>query len=192
MGNFNKGKKFGGDRSFGGDKGRSKGFSSGRDRERPTMHKAVCSKCGNNCEVPFRPTGSKPVFCSDCFKDKRDDNPRDSRGGRNSKPRFDNKRSFQGGAKDTPNYKAQFEILNNKLDKILKMLNLDISEDIKEPEYKKFEKVVKEVDIISLKKAINKKEEKKPVVKKKKVVEKALVKKKIASKKVTAKKGDKK
>ena len=172
MGNFNKGKKFGGDRGFGGDKGRSQGFSSGRNRERPTMHKAVCSNCGNNCEVPFRPTGSKPVFCSDCFKDKRDDNLRDSRGGRNSKPRFDNKRSFQGDAKNISNYKVQFETLNNKLDKILKMLNLDISEGIKESKHKKFEKVVKEVDIISLKKAISPK--------------------KVSKKKVTAKKGNKK
>ncbi len=194
MGNFNKGKKFnggGGGRSFGGDRGRNKGFSSGRDRERPTMHKAVCSGCGNNCEVPFRPTGSKPVFCSDCFKDKRDDNPRDSRGGgRDSKPRFDNKRSFQGSAKDTPNYKFQFEMLNTKLDKILKMLNLDVAEEIEKPKSKKFEKVVKEVDTISLKKAINKTEEKKSVKKtpKKKVAKKEVVKKKVSPKKTTTSK----
>ena len=31
------------------------------------MHKANCSECGNNCEVPFRPTNGKPVLCQNCF-----------------------------------------------------------------------------------------------------------------------------
>jgi len=35
------------------------------DRE---MHKAICSDCGKECEVPFKPTVGKPVRCNDCFK----------------------------------------------------------------------------------------------------------------------------
>jgi len=36
------------------------------------MHKAVCTKCGKECEVPFKPTEGKPVYCKDCFmKEKR-------------------------------------------------------------------------------------------------------------------------
>lgn len=31
------------------------------------MHKAVCSDCGKECEVPFKPTEGKPVYCKDCF-----------------------------------------------------------------------------------------------------------------------------
>jgi len=31
------------------------------------MHKAVCSECKNECEVPFKPTEGKPVFCRDCY-----------------------------------------------------------------------------------------------------------------------------
>ena len=31
------------------------------------MHKAVCSDCKKECEVPFKPTEGKPVFCRDCF-----------------------------------------------------------------------------------------------------------------------------
>ncbi len=31
------------------------------------MHKATCSDCGNECEVPFKPTEGKPVRCRDCF-----------------------------------------------------------------------------------------------------------------------------
>ena len=38
-------------------------FSSG-PRE---MHDAVCSKCKQACQVPFKPTEGKEVFCRDCF-----------------------------------------------------------------------------------------------------------------------------
>ena len=29
--------------------------------------KAVCASCGKECEVPFRPRGDRPVYCSECF-----------------------------------------------------------------------------------------------------------------------------
>jgi len=31
------------------------------------MHKATCSECGNECEVPFKPTDGRPVYCRDCY-----------------------------------------------------------------------------------------------------------------------------
>jgi len=37
----------------------------GRGRE---MHKASCSRCGAETEVPFKPTGERPVYCQECFK----------------------------------------------------------------------------------------------------------------------------
>lgn len=37
-----------------------------RDFDRPKF-KTVCAQCGKNCEVPFRPTGERPVYCNDCF-----------------------------------------------------------------------------------------------------------------------------
>jgi CxxC-x17-CxxC domain-containing protein len=52
-----------------------KNFSKNRDSrrrgergERPMMHSAVCASCGKSCEVPFRPTGDKPIYCSFCFE----------------------------------------------------------------------------------------------------------------------------
>jgi len=49
------------------------------------MHKAVCSECKADCEVPFKPTEGKAVLCQDCF---RKSNPRrdnfNSRGPRRS------------------------------------------------------------------------------------------------------------
>ncbi|HLD42565.1 MAG TPA: CxxC-x17-CxxC domain-containing protein [Candidatus Nanoarchaeia archaeon] len=35
------------------------------------MHKATCSECGNECEVPFKPTQGKPVYCRTCFAKRR-------------------------------------------------------------------------------------------------------------------------
>jgi CxxC-x17-CxxC domain-containing protein len=35
------------------------------------MFSATCSSCGREAKVPFQPTGSKPVYCSDCFTSQR-------------------------------------------------------------------------------------------------------------------------
>lgn len=29
--------------------------------------KAVCAECKKECEVPFKPSGDRPVYCRDCF-----------------------------------------------------------------------------------------------------------------------------
>jgi hypothetical protein len=31
------------------------------------MHQATCAECGMDTEVPFRPSGERPVYCRDCF-----------------------------------------------------------------------------------------------------------------------------
>ena len=35
------------------------------------MHKATCAECKQECEVPFKPTEGKPVYCRDCYAKKR-------------------------------------------------------------------------------------------------------------------------
>ncbi len=35
------------------------------------MHPVTCSNCGKETEVPFRPRGDRPVYCSDCFAQQR-------------------------------------------------------------------------------------------------------------------------
>jgi len=35
-------------------------------RER-AMHKAICADCNKECEVPFKPSGERPVYCKECF-----------------------------------------------------------------------------------------------------------------------------
>jgi CxxC-x17-CxxC domain-containing protein len=179
MKDFNRGG--GGDR-FGGKKrfGNSHGSQQGDRSDRPVMHQAVCAECGKDCEVPFKPSGDKPVYCSSCFGKKigfdntrfeRRDSERPSfnRDDRRevARPSFNRDYRGDGGSSaNTDQYKQQFEVLNTKLDSILKILS------VKPAGEKTFEKIAKEEQ---------------PVVKKvNKVVKKAKVKKTIAPKKVTA------
>ncbi|WEU40884.1 MAG: DNA-directed RNA polymerase [Candidatus Odinarchaeum yellowstonii] len=35
------------------------------------MYKAICSECGAECEVPFKPAEGRPVYCRECFAKRR-------------------------------------------------------------------------------------------------------------------------
>src|SRR5436190_23712432 len=99
--------------SFGGNS-----FNRGGDRgtDRP-MFKTVCSNCGKECEVPFRPTNGKPVYCSDCFEkmgNTRSDSPRNDFG-RDERPSFRPAPAFDQS-------RAQLDAINVKLERILKIL----------------------------------------------------------------------
>ncbi len=123
MGSFNRdrdsrsggGRSFGPRRDFGDRRGGSDRSGSG-----VTMHKAICSNCGNECEVPFRPTSGKPVFCSNCFEKNNNRNFGEDRGERRSydRPSFD-----RGGSRPAaPDYRRDFESLNSKLDQLITLL----------------------------------------------------------------------
>jgi CxxC-x17-CxxC domain-containing protein len=45
------------------------GYSSSRGARE--MHTTTCSQCGKEAQVPFVPSGDKPVYCSDCFQSHR-------------------------------------------------------------------------------------------------------------------------
>lgn len=34
---------------------------------RREMFTAVCASCGKEARLPFKPTGDRPVYCSECF-----------------------------------------------------------------------------------------------------------------------------
>ena len=115
MGNFNRDDRSGGRRDFGRrDFGRR---SFGGHDEGRKMHKAVCSNCGKDCEVPFEPTGSRPVFCSECFEKK--GGGADSRRIQDRGPRRTN---FERRTETRPQNDEKLEAINRKLDKILEML----------------------------------------------------------------------
>lgn len=56
--------------SYGG--GGGGGYSSGPRQLFP----AVCSACGKDTEVPFQPSSDKPVYCRECFQERRAAAPR--------------------------------------------------------------------------------------------------------------------
>ncbi len=123
MGNFGRDNR-GGGRNFGrrdfdagrggfsGDRGGRGGFSRGGDRHE--MFSAVCSECGKECQVPFRPTNGKPVYCSNCFEK--------INGGR-SDSRRPERPDFRPQTSGFDQNKAQFDVINVKLDKILSILS---------------------------------------------------------------------
>jgi CxxC-x17-CxxC domain-containing protein len=237
MGDFNRGGSRGG-RSFGGDRGASKFGGRGADRGgrggfggRTEMHRATCSECGQSCEVPFRPTGERPVFCSSCFEKQGAGAGRD-RGGfggerrerserprfeRSERPRFEDKQMFSASCdkcgvncqvpfkptpgkpvfcdacfgsklgdkeKNSSELNDQIKSLHIKMDKILKLLNVNgvVVKDEKVEKIEKTESKKKEIEKIVEAKAVEVK--KAPVVKK----EKAPAKAKVVAKKVVAKK----
>jgi CxxC-x17-CxxC domain-containing protein len=61
----------------------SGGYSASGGYERPQrqMYPAVCSNCGKETQVPFQPRGDKPVYCSDCFAERRQTSSYGSGGG---------------------------------------------------------------------------------------------------------------
>ena len=54
-----------------GNSGNSYGNSSYGYAPRRQLFPAVCANCGKETQVPFRPTGIRPVYCSDCYSQNR-------------------------------------------------------------------------------------------------------------------------
>ena len=38
------------------------------DRGPREMHDVTCADCGTETQVPFKPDGSRPVYCRDCYQ----------------------------------------------------------------------------------------------------------------------------
>ena len=149
------------------------GFGDRGDRGPVEMHKAICDNCGKECEVPFRPTQGKPVFCSNCFRNQKEGS--DSRFENRSSGRSEDRQMFDAICADCGNAckvpfqpssdkpvfcsncfgdkknaggnvgggKDNFEELNSKLDRILSLLSP--ASEAKEVKLEKAEKPVKAV-----------------------------------------------
>ncbi len=139
------------------DQGRGD-YRRGSDNRNREMFSAVCDKCGSKCEVPFRPSGGKPIFCDNCFTKNKNNAPRgNNQSGRN-----------------------QSHEINAKLDTIINALVA--AKIIKLPKVEK-PKPVKET-----KTTLTKTPDKKPAVKKAPAKKKPVAKKKAVAKKPVAKK----
>jgi len=179
------------------DRGRRNGSKDfrGRSHARSQMHKATCANCGKQCEVPFKPTGSKPIFCSVCFE-KQGGASRDSNSRRSGRSNYSDRTMFKatcekcgndcevpfrpaqgknvycspcfgkGGGSEQSSVETnkQFAVVNAKLDEILKALRS--SQPIESEETKMTKPTRLKKDFKKKKKATPK--EKKKAVKKKK------------------------
>ena len=58
----------GGGGSYASSSGGGYNGGGGYSRGPREMFDAVCARCGKDTQVPFRPTGARPVYCSDCFR----------------------------------------------------------------------------------------------------------------------------
>lgn len=140
---FNRGGGFGGGRNS-----NRSGFGGGSDRS--DLYKAVCAECGKDCQVPFRPTGTRPVYCSECFEAQN--------GGSDRGPRRESQNSFRGGRQQMFDRRPSFDsyepkqrqsqvseehlrAINIKLDRILDLLSKrSVSDDTTEVVEKKVAK----------------------------------------------------
>ena len=128
MGNFNRGGNSFSDNNRGDNRNRfsgggrdSRGSNFRREDRGPvTMTRAVCDKCKKPCEVPFRPTTGKLVYCNDCFRNQ--GSPSQDRAPRrdfNDKPQTP---KFNFPNNESEMIKKSLELLNSKLDKLCYLL----------------------------------------------------------------------
>jgi len=84
---------------------RSDRFERGDARER-TYTKATCADCNKECELPFKPKGDRPVYCSECFaKQQGESSFSPNRNNRSRERTFPPKRRLdkrQGGKRQKP------------------------------------------------------------------------------------------
>lgn len=141
------------------------------------MFQAVCSSCGNDCEVPFKPSGSKPVYCSNCFE-------KEGNSDLNiSSPRNDRTERHEHKHENNSQLEARLEAINLKLEKIFKLLSP--SSDFVETSVKTPKEIIpKELEISAPKKSEKVVKESKKTVETKKVAKKVVKKpaKKVSKK----------
>lgn len=75
------------------------------------FHKVVCAKCGARCEVPFRPSGDKPVYCRDCFK-------------KNEQPESRGRDNYRKQDRPERSEASELREINRKLDLIMEAMEL--------------------------------------------------------------------
>jgi CxxC-x17-CxxC domain-containing protein len=169
---FKKGGNFGGKPKFGGGrKEGGKSFSSGGKRggdKAPQRFQATCATCQKSCEVPFKPSGDKPVYCSECFDKRSKSDSRDDRSGqgRNERPDFAKpprdqrppRHDKQHGQVDTGliDIKRQLTAIESRLNRILDLINPPLPAEKTIPVVREKKVVEKKVAKSTLKKVVAK------------------------------------
>ena len=45
--------------------------SAGTDQMGRQLYNVKCAECGKDTQVPFKPSGDRPVYCRDCYMQKK-------------------------------------------------------------------------------------------------------------------------
>ncbi|MFA6603963.1 MAG: CxxC-x17-CxxC domain-containing protein [Patescibacteria group bacterium] len=104
----------------------------------PRMFETTCAACGQQCEVPFRPNGSKPTYCRECFQ-KQGGGQRDRFEGGHDRPNFSERRPAVGGGDCCRKTEERIVALDAKIERIL--IKLESMERTGEKSDKKEESV---------------------------------------------------
>jgi len=118
---------FGGRPSLGRSEPKYSKPSSSRAANRDSgfeLFEVTCDKCGVKCDVPFKPTNNKPVYCRSCFR------KGDTEGGRDNRDnnRFESQGRFSEDFKprNSGNQSSEeIDKINRKLDKIMRALKIE-------------------------------------------------------------------
>ena len=105
-----------------------KGWADSRSSGPVTHHKATCTKCGESCEVSFRPVNGKPIFCRNCFVktgDTATGRAGDKYPKREYQPHGYTKPAPQGG--DNKDVMKQLEVLNEKIERLIQAVEASVS-----------------------------------------------------------------
>ena len=90
-----------------GRSGRDSGRNYRRDKPEAQITQVICSDCGKETEIPFKPRSSKPVYCRACFE-------KQGRGRSNMRSKT--------RSSSVPS--AELDTINEKLNKIMKALDI--------------------------------------------------------------------
>ena len=41
-----------------------------KNKNQRMTYKTICTRCGKECSIPFKPTKSKPKYCQECYKNR--------------------------------------------------------------------------------------------------------------------------
>lgn len=92
------------------------------------MFSAICADCRKPCQVPFRPSGDKPIYCRECFMKRKEKTVGDSwrpsapqGGGAKQNPVLSKPQQSSGGVQ-LVDLKRQRDLMVEKLDMLIQKL----------------------------------------------------------------------
>lgn len=108
------------------------GYKGGNDKKQfggpKQLFSAICADCRKPCQVPFRPSGDKPIYCKDCFMKRKEKTAGDTwrpeapQGGSPNQNSAPVKPQQSSGGVQLVDLKRQMDVMSGKLDMLLQKL----------------------------------------------------------------------